>query len=81
MVNAGFPALIRYGFEMVHAALAARSSPKPASIENLHRIKSFEFFANFRRFNLNANTCDLWTAVSDNGETTAAVAIAIATDR
>src|SRR5882724_1313919 len=53
--------------------------PKTASIENLRRIKSFEFFANFRRFNLNANTCDLWTAVSDNGETTAAVAIAIAT--
>src|ERR1700736_452557 len=79
MVNAGFPALIRYGFEIVHTASAARSSSKPASIENLRRIKSFEFFANFRRFNLNANTCDLWTAVSDNGETTAAVATTIAT--
>jgi hypothetical protein len=66
MVNAGFPALIRYGFEMVDAAGAATSSPRPASIENLHRIKSFEFLANFRRFNLNANTCDLSTAVSDN---------------
>jgi hypothetical protein len=79
MVNARFPALIRYGFEMVDTAFAARPSPKPASIENLRRIKSFEFFENFRRFNLNANTCDLWTAVSDNGETTAAVAITIAT--
>jgi hypothetical protein len=78
MVNARFPAAIRYGFELVHMAFAARSSPKSASIENLHRIKSFEFFANSRRFNLNANTCDLWTAVSDNGETTAAVARAIA---
>jgi hypothetical protein len=68
MVNAGFPALIRYGFEMVDAAWAARFRPKPASIENLHRIKSFEFSANYRRFNLNANTCDLSTAVSDNCE-------------
>src|SRR4030081_740837 len=37
---------------------------KPPSIENLHRIKSFGFFANFRRFKLDANTCDLSTAVS-----------------
>src|SRR5580704_2757365 len=37
---------------------------KSASIENLHRIKSIGFFANFRRFNLNANTCALSTAVS-----------------
>jgi len=28
MVNAGFPALMRYGFELVDAASAARSSPK-----------------------------------------------------
>ena len=40
--------------------------PKPASIENLRRIKSFEFLANFRRFNFNANTCDLSTAVSQD---------------
>ena len=38
-----------------------RQSP---SIENLHQIKSVGFFANFRRFKLNANTCDLSTAVS-----------------
>src|SRR3982074_3081732 len=37
---------------------------KPSSIENLHRIKSIGFFANFRRFNLDANTCDLSTTVS-----------------
>src|SRR6266404_3312052 len=37
---------------------------KPASIENLHRIQSLGFSSNFRRFNLNANTCDLSTAVS-----------------
>src|SRR5260370_31604726 len=37
---------------------------KPASIENLHRIQSLGFSANIRRFNLNANTCDLSTAVS-----------------
>jgi hypothetical protein len=53
---------------------------KPASIENLHRIKSFGFFANFRRFNLNANTCDLSTAVSQEliARTTATVARSIA---
>src|SRR3981189_2545078 len=34
------------------------------SIENLHRIQSLEFSANFQRFNLNANTCDLSTTVS-----------------
>src|SRR5437879_2579666 len=37
---------------------------EPSSIENLHRIQSLELCANFRRFNLNANTCDLSTAVS-----------------
>ena len=41
---------------------------KPPSIENLHRIKSCGFFANFRRFNLNANTCDLSTAVSQTDD-------------
>src|SRR6187431_1436299 len=35
-----------------------------SSIENLHRIKSFGIFANFRRFKLIANTCDLSTAAS-----------------
>src|ERR1700694_1951745 len=35
---------------------------KPPSIENLRRIDWFEFFTNFRRFNLNANTGDLSTA-------------------
>src|SRR4030088_765189 len=34
------------------------------SIENLHRLQSLEFSANFQRFNLNANTCDLSTTVS-----------------
>jgi hypothetical protein len=60
---------------MVDAAGAAISPQNPASIENLHRIKSFGFFANFRRFNLNANTCDLSTAVSqDDCGTTADIA-------
>src|ERR1700704_5962941 len=36
----------------------------PPSIENLHRIKSAGFFANFRRIKFNANTCDLSTAVT-----------------
>src|SRR4029453_14666263 len=35
-----------------------------SSIENLRRIESFRFSENFRRFYLNANTCDLSTAVS-----------------
>jgi hypothetical protein len=35
-----------------------------ASIENLRRIESLEFSANFRRIYLNANTCDLSTADS-----------------
>src|SRR5260370_29459674 len=43
---------------------ARRPSLKPTSIENLHRIQSLGFSANFRRFNLDANTCDLSTAVS-----------------
>jgi hypothetical protein len=36
-----------------------------ASIENLRRIKSTGIFANFWRFKLNANTCDISTGVSD----------------
>src|SRR5450432_3815389 len=64
MVNDGFPGPVRYGFERVDAQPAAVSPQNPASIENLHRIESIGFFANFRRFKLNANTCDLSTAVS-----------------
>src|SRR5713226_8678075 len=43
---------------------ASNRQRKPASIENLHRIKSVGFFANSRRFKFNANTCDLSTTVS-----------------
>jgi hypothetical protein len=64
MVNAGFPRRTSYGFEMVDTPNAALFREKSSSIENLHRIKSIAFSANFRRFNLNANTCDLSTAVS-----------------
>jgi hypothetical protein len=64
MVNDRFPGRKRYGFEMVDIRRASISPRNPASIENLHRIKSIGFFAYFRRFNLNANTCDLSTAVS-----------------
>jgi hypothetical protein len=60
MVNGGFPAISRYGFEMVDG----RDAAALASIKNLHRIKSVNFFANFSRFNFNANTCDLSTAVN-----------------
>src|SRR5665213_1660579 len=61
MVNAEFPDAHLYGFEMVDVPLICLDKP---SIENLHRIKTSGFFANFRIFNLNANTCDLSTAVS-----------------
>jgi hypothetical protein len=64
MVNTRFPAAAGYGFEMVDAPDAAAFSAKPPSIENLHRIKSIGFFAHFRRFKLNTNTCDLSAAVS-----------------
>jgi hypothetical protein len=64
MVNDRFPALMVYGFEMVDAPLALTLLCPLASIENLRRIESFEFSANFRRFYLNANTCDLSTAVN-----------------
>jgi hypothetical protein len=66
MVNVGFPASTLYGFERVDAPGASISRRKPPSIENLHRIKSVGFFANFRRFKLNANTCDLSTTVSQD---------------
>jgi hypothetical protein len=36
----------------------------PASIENLHRIKSVGIFPYFRRFKFKANTCDVSTTVS-----------------
>src|SRR5664279_2885282 len=62
MVNVGFPKSTLYGFEMVDGRLRPCFCGKPPSIENLHRIDWFEFFTNFRRFNLNANTCDLSTA-------------------
>src|SRR5450432_4114418 len=76
MVNVGFPERWRYGFEMVDARRASISPRRPASIENLHRIESIGFFSNFRRFNLNANTCDLSAAVSQGmiARTTATVA-------
>src|SRR5260370_31787863 len=64
MVNVGFPAQARYGFEMVDTLGAAKPGQNPSSIENLHRIKSVGFFANFRTFKFNANTCDLSMAVS-----------------
>src|SRR5258708_4624067 len=61
MVNVWFPGRTSYGFERVDASNQPR---KPASIENLHRIKSVGFVANFGRFKFNANTCDLSTTVS-----------------
>jgi hypothetical protein len=60
----GFQSRRSYGFEMVDVSEPCIFCGKPASIENLHRIKSIGFSANFRRFNLNANTCDLSTAAS-----------------
>jgi Family of unknown function (DUF5330) len=64
MVNVRFPKSTLYGFEMVDGRLRPCFCGKSPSIENLHRIDSFEFFTNFRRFNLNANTSDLSTAGS-----------------
>jgi hypothetical protein len=64
MVNDRFPARSIYGFEMVDAPIRPTFSCSPASIENLRRIESFEISANFRRIYLNANTCDLSTADS-----------------
>ena len=64
MVNVGFPDRDRVWFR--NGGRGPHRSRKPPSIENLHRIKSVGFFANFRRFNLNANTCDLSTAVSQD---------------
>jgi hypothetical protein len=56
MVNARFPSAQSYGFEMVHVRFAARKRPKQPSIENLRRIHSAAFLANFTPVNLNANT-------------------------
>jgi hypothetical protein len=81
MVNDRFPGRSRYGFEMVDTHFAPITTAKAASIENLHRIKSIGFLANFRCFNLNANTCALSTAVSQGmiAGSTATVATSIAT--
>ena len=49
MVNDRFPAASIYGFEMVDVATADIRA-LPSSIENLRRIESFEFSANFREF-------------------------------
>src|SRR4051794_12662034 len=49
----------RYGFEMVDAPAATFTIALAASIENLRRIKSFGFFANFPRFSFNRDTCGL----------------------
>jgi hypothetical protein len=61
MVNGGFPANCRYGFEMVDGQLMRLFA---ASIKNLRRIKSADFLANYSRFNFKANTCNLSTATS-----------------
>jgi hypothetical protein len=58
MVNGGFPETRRYGFEMVDGQLTRLLA---ASIKNLRRIKSTDFFANYSRFNFKADTCDLST--------------------
>jgi len=65
MVNGRFPRAASYGFEMVDARGHAHFAARISSIENLHRIKSGGFFANFRPFNFNASTSGLSTAVSD----------------
>jgi hypothetical protein len=43
----------------------SKQSAEATSIENLHRIERDDFFANFSRFNFNANTCDLSTDARD----------------
>jgi hypothetical protein len=48
---------------MVDASKHDSFCRKLASIENLQRIKSLAFSADFRRIKFNANTCDLSTAV------------------
>jgi hypothetical protein len=65
MVNDRFPPAASYGFEMVDARRPEHFAATISSIENLHRIKSGGFFANFRPFKFNANTSGLSTSVSD----------------
>jgi hypothetical protein len=64
MVNVGFPKTLSVWFRKGGRLPGVRFGRKPPSIEYLRRIESIGFSATFRRFNLNANTCDLWTAVS-----------------
>jgi hypothetical protein len=64
MVNDRFRAASIYGFEMVDAPAGPTFGCFSPSIEYLRRIKSFEFSANFRRLYLNANTCGLSSAAS-----------------
>jgi hypothetical protein len=64
MVNVWFPEQAGYGFEMVDATGASSAGVKPPSIENLRRIQSVGFFANFERFNRDANTFELSTTGS-----------------
>jgi hypothetical protein len=63
MVNVWFPERAEYGFEMVQV-LVREIYGMPPSIEYLRRIESIRLSANFPRFNFNANTCDLSTAVN-----------------
>jgi hypothetical protein len=60
MVNARFPAAGDHGFQMVHTLETLRP---PAARENLRRIKSTVFSANFLRSVRIADTCDLSAAV------------------
>jgi hypothetical protein len=64
MVNEEFPAPRIYGFEMVDARRRLLLPHLTSSIENLRRIESLQFSANFRRLYLNGNTSDLSTAVT-----------------
>jgi len=64
MVNDRFPAGLIYGFEMVDAPAGSAFACFPSSMEYLRRIESFGFIANFRCLYLNANTCGLLSAVT-----------------
>src|SRR5829696_8295171 len=64
MVNDRFRAASVYGFELVDARAARNFAPWWPSIENLRRIESLQFSANFCRLYLNGNTSDLSTTVS-----------------
>jgi hypothetical protein len=46
----------RYGFEMVDAPAVTFTIAPAASIENLRRIESLDFFTDFPRFSFNADT-------------------------